>query len=131
MEKIEHILRNHDLKITKERILLLSILMNAKQPLSIEDMKKEVLGRVNMTTIYRILEKFTQKGFVYKAHFGKGKAFFEYQAKHHHHMTCIKCGDQEKVDMCVNKEKIAGQLKKFSVIQNHVLEFFGTCKKCA
>ena len=130
-EEMERILRKSDLKVTKERMLLLELLISAKKPLSIEDIESQVKGKVNMTTIYRILEKFNEKGLVYKAYFGTGKAFFEYQDKHHHHVTCTTCGEQEKIDMCVSKEKVSKQLKKFASVNNHVLEFFGTCKNCA
>lgn len=127
----KNILQEYKLKVTKERLLLLGLLIDAKAPLSIEDIENQVEGGVNITTIYRTLEMFTEKGFVYKAHFGKGKAFFEFQDTHHHHVTCTTCGQQEKIEMCVNEKGLAGKLKKFSSIHNHVLEFFGTCKKCA
>lgn len=129
---VKKILKSNALKITKERELLLDILIDSKEPLSIDEIKKNVKDKMNTTTIYRTLDRFADLGLVYKTHFGSGKAFYEFQKKHHHHITCTKCGAQEAIDVCVSSLKIQKtKMKNFSGINNHVLEFFGLCRKCA
>ena len=125
---IENLLKEHALKITKERVLLLSLLKDSHKPLSAEEIAERIESQVNLVTIYRTLERFVNLGILYKAHFGGGKAYYEFQNKHHHHITCTECGVQEKIDMCIKSDQVSS--KNFSVINNHVLEFFGICKKC-
>ena len=129
MKEIEIILKSHKLKVTNERVALLSMLKNSHKPLSVEDISEVLSEKMNTVTIYRTLDRFVNLGILYKAHFGGGKAYYEFQDKHHHHVTCTKCGVQEKISVCVSHDKIAS--KNFSKINNHVLEFFGLCNRCS
>jgi uncharacterized membrane protein len=129
---IEKILQESKLKITEGRIMILSLLIKNKKPLSIDDIKKEATD-IDQSTLYRMLSTFVEKGIVYQTDFRNGKAYFEYQESHHHHMVCTECGVVEEVDVCVKKDfnKVEKKLKKFDRIKSHMLEFFGVCKKCS
>lgn len=129
---IEKILQDSKLKLTNGRISVMKVLFSSKKPLSIEEIKGKV-GDVDQSTLYRMLNTFVEKGIIYQTDFRNGKAYFEYQNTHHHHMVCTKCGDIEEVDVCVESQvpKVEKGLKKFSKVKNHILEFFGVCNKCS
>jgi Fur family ferric uptake transcriptional regulator len=128
---VEKILKEHDLKITRGRVETLLFLMQKEEPQTVEQIQSSV-PHINIVTIYRTLEHYAQKGIVYKTDFRAGKAYFEYQKLHHHHITCTRCGTKEPIDFCVtaNMRSVRKISKKFYTVDSHVLEFFGTCKKC-
>ena len=112
---ILNILETHNLKKTEGRITLLGILQNSSTPLSIDQIKSKLSS--NITTIYRTLEILVNKGIVYQTDFRDGKAYFELQDKHHHHVTCTKCGTREDIDICIAQE-ITPLEKKLKQFQN-------------
>lgn len=132
MKESEAILKKSGLKVTKERVSLLELLF-CSGPVSIDHIHTKLSGVMSITTVYRILEKFVEKGIVYQTDFRDGKAYFEFQDTHHHHIVCTKCGVREDVSLCIEKEmkEVEKGSKKFSSIDSHALEFFGLCKECA
>lgn len=133
MEKaIENILKENNLKNTKGHFAVLEVLMKEKHPLTVEDINKNIKIKLNLTTLYRILEKFSDKRIIYQTTFLDGKSYFEYQHQHHHHITCKNCGVRNKIDFCVSNKinKIDLTKTNFNKISDHILEFFGMCNKC-
>ncbi|QSH39471.1 transcriptional repressor [Candidatus Kaiserbacteria bacterium] len=130
---VERILQGSGLKKTKGRVQVLGILINARNPMSIEEIECLVGTDIHFVTLYRMLRQFSKSGIVYQTDLRKGKVHYELQKKHHHHIVCTSCGIQEDVPMCMDdvQASIARQSKRFNVIDNHVLEFFGICKKCS
>ena len=130
---ISSIIKKAGLKVTSNRVSLLKLLSEVNKPLSIDEIKKH-LKHADSVTIYRILKVFSEKGIIYQTDFRNGKSYFEFQDHHHHHIVCHKCGDKESVDICLgnsNYKKIIKQTKKFSIVNSHMLEFFGLCKNCS
>jgi Fur family ferric uptake transcriptional regulator len=129
---IRQILKDSDMKITKNRLAVLELLISNSKPMSVEDIFKK-LKTADQVTIYRILNQFVLKDIVYQTDFRSGKAYFEFQDHHHHHIVCKGCGDLEEVDICVPEtfiKKVQNQSGKFKNISDHALEFFGLCCKC-
>ena len=125
-------IKESGLKSTKNREAVLNFLISKSKPLTVEDVSRTL--KINIVTVYRILESFVDKKIIYKTDFRQGKAFFEFQAKdhHHHHITCTKCGFRDHIDFCVETQftKKIKSTTKFEKIDSHILEFFGVCKKC-
>ncbi|MFZ2593591.1 MAG: Fur family transcriptional regulator [Minisyncoccia bacterium] len=133
-EQAEIILSRAGLSVTKSRLAVLCVLMDTHGPCSIDSIEKKVGSQANYVTLYRVLKQLVEKGIVYQADFRQGKAFFEYQTHHHHHVTCSGCGVREEVDSCISEtvlKKARIESQKFKVITSHSLEFFGLCTKCA
>ena len=129
--EVEVLLKARGLKRTDARIAVLSELMRAHAPLSIDALAKRV-SDVHLVTLYRMLERFVEEGIVYQTDFRNGKAWFEFQPHHHHHITCTNCGRTEDVDICIKKEAESAlqSSRHFTAIKSHVLEFFGQCRTC-
>lgn len=132
MSKTQDILKEAEMKVTKNRVAVLDLLITSGKPLSVEDVFKK-LKTADQVTIYRILNQFVLKGIVYQTDFRSGKAYFEFQDHHHHHIVCKGCGDLEEVDICLPEnfiKKVQGDSSKFKKVSDHALEFFGLCCKC-
>lgn len=122
------VLRSAGFKCTQTRERVLQELAKAEKPLAIDELTKRLGGSVHMVTLYRILRDFVDAGLVYQTDFRTGKAYFEYQETHHHHVVCTSCGYREHVNACVSYDNI--QTAKFDAIRHHALEFFGVCQSC-
>ena len=139
MDKSKHtpvpadILKSHGLKITPARIAILQSLTGGCLLQSAQDIASNIPSSINKTTIYRTLDNLSDKGVLYKTHFRDGKTYYELQSNHHHHIVCTQCGLKESVDMCVQSitHNLAQSSASFSVITDHVLEFFGICTPCS
>lgn len=123
----ESILRKHNLSVTRQRKAILDLLVQAKHPMTIEDIRMQTKD-IDVSTLYRALTLFVQKGIVYQTDFQRGVAYFEFQEHHHHHISCSACGKQKAVDLCVDlKDKVP---EGFS-LTHHVFELFGLCNDCS
>ena len=142
IDPVQDLLWSSKLRATRPRIATVRALSLMKQPVSVMELhvavKKEI-STINTTSIYRTLESLVESGDVSRINTGKVHASYEIVRgrKHHHHIICTKCGDIEDIEgleKCPAK-KITGfiesESKKFNIIHNHSLEFFGQCKKCS
>lgn len=129
MNNARALLGEHELKATKPRIAVLSLLHQSRHPLSIDELHEALDSKLTKATLYRVLDSLVSCGIVYQTNFRDGKAYFELQSTHHHHVVCTECGLTERVATCVAHPS---QLpKSFERVTSHMLEFFGHCKKCA
>jgi len=128
----EELLRAKKFKVTPSRTALLSLLIQKHTPMTVEDIQGLLKSKVNKTTIYRALDTFVEKGILYQTHFRDGKTYYEHQDHHHHHIVCTSCGIKEEVSLCIKSSllSILKQSKNFTVIHDHVLEFFSLCNAC-
>lgn len=125
------ILKKHGFRKTEARVKVLHLLMHVRGPLSVEAIAERIPS-VHLVTLYRMLSCFANAGILYQTDFRDGKALFEYQPIHHHHVTCSTCGRRASVSVCVEGEYKTAlrEATSFADIKSHVLEFFGICQKC-
>lgn len=131
---IKKLLSESKLKATKNRIKILEALQCASRPLSIDELLRDVQNSMDMVTVYRTMKAFVRIGIVYQTDFRNGKAYFEFQRNHHHHIVCASCGVIEHVDVCISEALLRDVKKRvgtFESVHGHMLEFFGVCKKCS
>lgn len=123
-------------RATPGRLSLLSVLANAKRPMSIPSILKEVGRELNQATVYRALEALADAGIVRRVDMGHGHADYELVEgeRHHHHLICKRCGVVENINGCDAQEMekmVLRASRKFTEISHHSLEFFGICTACA
>lgn len=135
----EHIelLKSCKLKSTDTRLTILDILTHTDQLLSADELFELVNKRTNSdrATIYRTVATFQQCGIIIPVQFKDGVLRYElhHEHGHHHHAVCTECGTIEHIaDEATEKmlHAMTKKLKKFSVVNDHALEFFGYCKSC-
>lgn len=132
-------------KMTAGRETTIDVLSETDEHLSAEDIYIKVHSvnpKIGLTTVYRTLELLINMGLVSKFDFGDGRARYELAegikgAKHHHHLVCTGCGRIVDYSEFVEEEKtffkrIERELsRKYDFrITNHLVQFYGLCKKC-
>lgn len=126
-------LRSRKLRATPHRIALWEALSKKHAPATAEDMHREV--DADLVTIYRNLQSLVAAGLVREVRFKDTTVRYEIvHGGHHHHIVCTGCGVVDELPECTitSLEKPVLQAsEKFVSIDEHSLEFFGTCRACA
>lgn len=123
------------IKRTKQRESVLSILESSEKPLSATDICSR-MGKGGdtawMSTVYRILELFLQKGIVIKTNMMNNEmAVYELNRfKHKHYAVCINCHKIITMDNCPMEKFIPKLDEEDFYVMGHNLEIFGFCKDC-
>jgi len=129
-------LNKHGLKNTKQRNLTFNILNQAQNLMTAEDIYfelRKVDASINLSTIYRILDIFIEKGIALKSTFpDNNKCVFELnRLEHKHHLICLCCKKIVTISDCplIEFERHVEQQTNFNIIQ-HKLEMYGYCNDC-
>lgn len=134
--KQEVLLNESGLKITKPRLSVLEILDKHGMPLTAEEIylacQKHDSG-INLSTVYRTLETFLEKGIVIKPFTKQNQTacFTLNHEEHKHYLICRKCQKMIEIDFCPFEayEKRIENETHFT-ITSHKLELFGLCPTC-
>ncbi len=134
MEQAAELLRSAKVRTTTHRIAVVHELMRAKKPLTAEELRTRVKS-ADLVTIYRALEQFNKAGIAHAVRLKDGVVRFEIShGHHHHHLVCTRCGEIDELPDCdvrsLEKNALASATR-FASIEEHALEFFGTCTTCA
>lgn len=134
MNTEDDILKSANLKTTKKRMVILSILNNSAIPLTSEDILEKASNEVNinLSTVYRALNALTEKGILLKQLSTDGKTYYQINNREHkHQLVCSLCNKIVLVNCCPLK-KIESDLCKETgfTITSHNLEFTGICPDC-
>jgi Fur family transcriptional regulator, ferric uptake regulator len=131
MNGVEDILQKHNLKNTKLRKAVLSLLIKSDKGLSHQDLSKELDVEFDRVTLFRTLHSFEESGILHKIIDLNGTAKYAYSLpessdkEHSHaHFICLKCEqvfcldevfplDQVKVPKGFSKRAIDVQVKGF------------------
>jgi Fe2+ or Zn2+ uptake regulation protein len=129
----EALLMEHGFKRTPLRLALLLVLSQSTKPLTVTELvKKTKKVGADTATLYRALGAFVEAGIIHPLALQKDKVSYQMANSHAHHIMCTDCGTIETVPFCVRDiaKKAAQTSKLFKIINEHRLEFFGTCRKC-
>ncbi len=136
-EKYAETLRKQGLKVTPQRLELITLLTQLKEPMSAHEIKEKwKKGEIDTVTLYRALDALVDASIVRRVDLQHGHTDYELivPGEHHHHLVCTGCGTIEDFIGCpgTNMEKLAlKSSSQFASLREHSLEFFGTCKTCA
>ena len=139
MENIENILDMwpEGIKKTKQREDVFRVLVEAKEPLSAIEIYNRIQqqnGQINyaISTIYRSLAVFEQKGLVEKSTLmGEDTAVYEWQhGKHKHYAICLKCHKLVPLAKCPFEHVKLDTSDEDFTVTSHKLEIYGYCNKC-
>ncbi len=130
------ILINKAVKNTKHREAILEILEKSDKPLTAEEiflMLKSDGGTTCLSTVYRTIEMFDDKGLVLKSNsVSDGKARFELNnMEHKHHVVCVACHKIIVIDECPFSEFEKKLKNKINFdVTGHKFEIYGHCNEC-
>lgn len=126
------LLKEKKISVTKQRLSILTALEKLSKPVTIETLKSSLDVAIDTATLYRSLSVLVDSGVVYQTDFREGVAYYELQPTdhHHHHLVCTSCKTKTGYDYCPALP-VKDIIKKTGfIINNHVFEIFGLCKKC-
>ena len=89
-------LRDAGVRITRQRMALLSVIAEAEDHPDVEELHKRSTEKdpgISLSTVYRTLTTLEERGVVHKHQFDGGSARFELaEAQHHYHMIDVETG---------------------------------------
>ncbi|MGA1932481.1 Fur family transcriptional regulator [Arcobacter sp. YIC-464] len=137
IDELKKIVKQKGLKYTEQREIVLSILINAQDHLTAEEVYNEIKQQypdtnIGIATVYRALSFLEEVDLIASINFGTDGKKYESNAKSHHdHLICTSCGKiVEFLDDEIEKrqERIAKK-NKFK-ITSHSMQLYGTCETC-
>lgn len=136
MSTSTHILRQHGLRVTPQRLLLVDAARNLPDHFTAEDVyrkMRETYPAVSLVSVYRGLEALRKIGLVTRTALGDSSAAYEWaQGKRHHHLICNHCGTVQQLDDC-ELDALRARLRDrydFQAAMDHYA-IFGLCAACA
>ncbi|MCD6653232.1 MAG: transcriptional repressor [Sulfurovum sp.] len=118
--QIEKLIEEKKLKLTSARKELLELFLNAKRPLSYEDVKDKI--SMDKATFYRNVSRFEEESIVNSFESNDKKRYYGIYASAHAHFICHICSSIECMKTVTNV-KVDGYK-----IEDVILK--GICKKC-
>ena len=144
----EEIFRNHGLKVTKSRIAIYKALEKKEYPCTAEELSKDIVDEdINLSTIYRTLNSFTDKGLVKlevnerkENVFSLEKAEIPFFHPHvfslekdedKHILVCKCCHKRVPIEGCPY-HKVNEKIEKETgfLIEDQNTEIYGLCPDC-
>jgi Fur family transcriptional regulator, ferric uptake regulator len=128
-------LRQHRLKRSEPRELIVDTFLRSRSHLSVDDLLRLVQKRrsdIGRTTVYRTLKLLQSAGLAQELEYqGHTRFEREYKREHHDHFICKACGaifEFSNPDIERLQDEIAAELG--FRIEGHRHQIFGQCRDC-
>ncbi len=137
MKQYLQILREHGLRVTPQREVIVEILVCSKEHPTAETIFEEVKERcpaLSLNTVYKTLEMFEHKGIVRKFNVGLNIYRYDANVKPHAHVICIRCNRVDDInakleDFTEKIEKKADLTSSYKILYVDLF-FYGLCQIC-
>ncbi len=134
-DELVQLLRSSDQRATPQRLMILSILQEAENHLTADEVFQRLgpMGSaLNRSTVYRTLERFRDAGIDSETDLGGGVRVFELLAvQRHHHLICRTCNGMIEMDDAAVEPMRAAIRARYG-FEPHVdhLAIWGSCAEC-
>lgn len=131
----KRIIREMNLKVTKQRLAILEGLNSGQAHVTAQEVFEAVNEKhpeIGFATVYRFLRKLTEENYVTEVRMGGLPARYELTpSTHHDHLTCVECGKivEFENDDIEQLQKAVATEHGFK-LTDHVLELYGVCDVC-
>jgi Fe2+ or Zn2+ uptake regulation protein len=134
-DRFRKMLREAGCRVTAQRLLLLGLLHDCEGHASADDLyhlaqKRD--PRLNLSTVYRTLNKLKEVGLVHELHLDQEYRHYELATKGaHHHLICQGCGKILEI-RCFLVDEMLSHIEAehdFKVTESQ-MEFVGYCVDC-
>ncbi|MBU3196168.1 Fur family transcriptional regulator [Clostridium algidicarnis] len=128
------LLKNKAIKATKARIIIYNIISDCDCGITAEYIHNKCLESnisINLSTVYRSLDLFEEKGLVEKYDFGEGT--YNYTLKKHDHKHLLECSlCHKEIELQCPMQQIEELVKSKTgfTLAEHELKMTGICKDC-
>lgn len=135
VEGVLALVRSRGGRATSSRRVLLEVLFEAADHLSVEDLAAAVQARVpdvHLSTLYRNLEELERLGVVAHTHLGHGPATYQLATGAHAHLVCQGCGRRIEAPAALFDGLATQVLERYGfVIDPLHFAMLGRCADCA
>ncbi len=118
VEASNDLLHKRGYRLTPQRYLVLSVIQEANEHISLEQIAERVQAinpRVSLSTIYRTLELLKELGLVHEHHLPGKPSHYEIPSGNtHHHLVCQRCHSMVHLD-----DTLLGNLHESLQTQHH------------
>ncbi len=133
-KKFEEICRQHNMKITPQRVAIYKALLNSREhpsAVTIHEQIKKMFPNVSLDTVNRTLLTFSEIGLVQIVEGRGDPKRFDPNLQPHHHFRCVKCGEisdfySDEFDALRIPDQVQ---QKFVITAKRVL-LEGICENC-
>ena len=137
LKELQRVLKENNLKYTKQREIILKTLYTHTGHHTPEDILMLIKEdfpdeNIGIATVYRTLSLFEEEGLVESISFGKDGKKYEIGHKHHHdHLICLNCGKIiEFVDDIIEAQQLVVSKKYNFYMIDHTMKIVGYCDEC-
>jgi len=132
-EQFVYQLKTNGYSLTRPRRAVFSCLLNAVNPLSIQEIVAHTAADIHFVSVYRSVDVLLKAGIITQVSIGF-KSVFELSESfkpHHHHATCEVCHRSFPISD-VRIEKLMRQLTRQAGLHptKHNFEAYGICSSC-
>lgn len=113
-------------KLTKKQEQIYKTLQSMKGFATAQEIHTQT-PNIDLTTVYRALEKFEKENLVQKIILNNGEAVYEASKHKHHHIICTSCNKIHHVEI---QQKIISEVENISHLKPESIEITikGICK---
>jgi len=137
LKELKRVLREKNLKYTKQREVILKTLYDNNGHHSPEEIlhlvkKSFPSENIGIATVYRTLTLFEEEQLAESISFGKDGKKYEIGHKHHHdHLICLECGKIiEFIDEIIEAQQVKVSEKFNFKMVDHTMKIEGYCNEC-
>ena len=129
------ILKEHNLKVTPQRLAILTLLRSTHSHPSAETIYTNLQTAhptMSLATVYKTLDSFVQNGLVQQLNVGEDSYRYDANITPHSHLKCISCNSVVDIHELneSNKIKLEVEASTGYKLSSQQFYFFGICPTC-
>ncbi|QIK56616.1 transcriptional repressor [Erysipelothrix sp. HDW6A] len=131
--EVRYELEKKGIKVTKQRVAILKVLLESTVPLTINQIQDLVDLPMDLSTLYRTLDTFYEKSLILKTvPLEPSQTVYEFNhLVHKHHLICTNCGKILVIQGCpLHEYEDEVESSTGFIIDRHQLELYGLCASC-
>ncbi|MCK9472161.1 Fur family transcriptional regulator [Sulfurimonas sp.] len=132
MKNYELILKEHSLKVTPQRLGMLSIIDYVGH-ITIEELFANIrkdFCSISIATLYKNINSMVEVKILKEIKISNSKSKYEILKNEHSHMVCKKCEKLEDLNLCLDITIENASKKSGYIFDENALVLFGICPEC-
>lgn len=132
MKDYIHILKDHNLKVTPQRLGILSIIGSSGH-ISIEDLYVQIrrdFSSISIATLYKNINLMIEVNLLKEIKIPNSKSKYEIVKEEHSHMVCKKCFKLEDLELSLESFVYSASKKSGYLFDDNALVLSGICPSC-
>ena len=132
MNDYTNILREHNLKVTPQRLAIAHAL-DVRGHMSLDELYGVMLEKfssISLATIYKNIHIMLENAFIQEVKLPQAKSVYELTKASHAHLSCEKCGAVEDIALDVSALVNKAMQESSYKIQEANLVLSGFCRNC-